>query len=407
MLYRVYLLAMETSPWTAYQWSEDFFLPPTPDEIPLQPGQRLVALGDIHGDLRHLTRCLVAGNIIPESTQSNPFNVNNFEWIAGDTVCVQVGDVLDRGHGEESCLRVLLHLARQAQLHGGALVMLWGNHEVSNVMGDFECSKDSTCFKESLGSALAAMSALDDGTEWPPDWPLRYGNEHLARRTAFAPGGPLAIDLLSKLKVVVKVGRSILVHAGITAEVLEKYGSSISTINQAMQDFIMHDRIGTPHGQIWYKVCLNQVKKERESSDAACNMSTRGLAYNKTQKLLVEDLAADAASIINRDRLLYMRDYSLPPDDEPRGENVESAVDRVLALAMVDRIVVGHTVQSHVNSVLDGKVWRVDIGNGIPLHCRFRLVVKSYEIVGEALQVLCEQDGNEVASVVSKPQAMY
>ena len=36
----------------------DWFLPDAPDEIPLQSNQRLVAIGDIHGNIQHLVNVL-------------------------------------------------------------------------------------------------------------------------------------------------------------------------------------------------------------------------------------------------------------------------------------------------------------------------------------------------------------
>lgn len=34
-------------------------------------------------------------------------------------------------------------------------------------------------------------------------------------------------------------------------------------------------------------------------------------------------------------------------------------------------MVVGHTVQESINASLDGRVWRIDIGNGVPRRFRY------------------------------------
>jgi hypothetical protein len=35
-------------------------------------------------------------------------------WIGGDTICIQLGDILDRGHHELACLELLARLSQQA-----------------------------------------------------------------------------------------------------------------------------------------------------------------------------------------------------------------------------------------------------------------------------------------------------
>ena len=40
---------------------------------------------------------------------------------------------------------LLRELDRQAQLEGGRVIMLNGNHESLNVCGDFRCGPDCTC----------------------------------------------------------------------------------------------------------------------------------------------------------------------------------------------------------------------------------------------------------------------
>lgn len=48
-----------------------FELPETPDEFDLAPGQRVVAIGDIHGDFSMLILCLLAANLISKSTDTD------------------------------------------------------------------------------------------------------------------------------------------------------------------------------------------------------------------------------------------------------------------------------------------------------------------------------------------------
>lgn len=61
---------------------------------------------------------------------------------------------------------------------------------------------------------------------------------------------------------------------------------------------------------------------------------------------------------------VWMRDYSSPCDSAPRNPMAQQMIDLALeALGHdVERMVVGHTPQHHINAALKGKAWRVDVG---------------------------------------------
>src|SRR5687767_3290543 len=63
-------------------------LPPVPDVVTRVPApERVVAIGDLHGDLRATERALKLGGLMNEAGR----------WIGGKSVLVQTGDLLDRG----------------------------------------------------------------------------------------------------------------------------------------------------------------------------------------------------------------------------------------------------------------------------------------------------------------------
>ena len=92
--------------------------------------ERLVAIGDIHGDAAAAEDILCLSGVI--SRPGGP-------WAMGQNVCVQMGDVLDRGVGEVALTMRLSRLAEEARAAGGSLVRLVGNHEVMNYECDFRC----------------------------------------------------------------------------------------------------------------------------------------------------------------------------------------------------------------------------------------------------------------------------
>ncbi|MCW8831268.1 MAG: metallophosphoesterase [Gammaproteobacteria bacterium] len=80
---------------------------------------RIVAVGDVHGDYDQFVKTLRAANVI---------NTNN-KWIGGKTHLVQIGDILDRGPDSRKVMDLLMELETQALVAGGYIHALIGNHE--------------------------------------------------------------------------------------------------------------------------------------------------------------------------------------------------------------------------------------------------------------------------------------
>ena len=120
--------------------------------------KKLVAIGDIHGDLIVAIKSLKLAGVIPLNIPDNIRNIQKINWIGKDTVVVQLGDQIDRVRPnklhnnlciEEDCeivddegsdLKIVCLFERlhsQALKQGGALFSVYGNHELMNVEGDF------------------------------------------------------------------------------------------------------------------------------------------------------------------------------------------------------------------------------------------------------------------------------
>ncbi len=144
---------------------------------------RVVAVGDLHGDLAATRAALRVAEVIDEGDR----------WTGGQTVLVQNGDQLDRGDDERAILDLLDALRPQAEAAGGAVLVLNGNHELMNVAGDFRY-------------ITAGGAAAWGGVE--------------GRRAAFTPGGPEARRLAQR-PVYAIVGDTVFVHAGVRPEHVE------------------------------------------------------------------------------------------------------------------------------------------------------------------------------------------
>lgn len=153
---------------------------------------RVVAIGDVHGDLNALRGALrLAGAIDTDD-----------RWIGKNLSVVQTGDQLDRGDQDREVLDVLEKLEVEAKPAGSALVVLNGNHELMNVAFDFRyvTPKSFASFNEFAREAGSVAQRVPEGER--------------GRAAAFSPGAPYALKLSKRLTVAV-VGDSLFAHGGV------------------------------------------------------------------------------------------------------------------------------------------------------------------------------------------------
>jgi len=185
--------AGDRSPWPTIPDAERPL--PTPSLLP--PPARLVAIGDLHGDLEAARRALALAGAIDVDDR----------WIGGALVVVQLGDEIDRGDDDRAVLDLFERLAEEAAREGGAVIPLLGNHEIMNVDRDLRYATPGAF----ASFADGAGADLDD--EHLVDVP-RAARGLVA---AYQPGGPYA-HLLSRRLVAVQVGETLLVHGGLRPE---------------------------------------------------------------------------------------------------------------------------------------------------------------------------------------------
>ncbi|KAL5709816.1 hypothetical protein ACHQM5_020457 [Ranunculus cassubicifolius] len=77
------------------------------------PSRRIVAVGDLHGDLAQTRSALEMAGVL----SSDGLNL----WTGEQTVLIQLGDILDRGEDEIAILSLLRSLDIQAKSKGGAV----------------------------------------------------------------------------------------------------------------------------------------------------------------------------------------------------------------------------------------------------------------------------------------------
>ena len=172
---------------------------------------KIIAIGDIHGDFEVLVEALLKGKVIDERTG---------EWCGGDTIVVQVGDFLDRGgrpnsidsitqNEELDISQFMENLNIQARSEGGAFLTLVGNHELMNVLGDFRYTSKNT---------LQDFGGIEK------------------RKQLFQPGGLLSKHLSCTCYGIIKIGDWIFVHGGLLPQHLN--GFTIHEVNMLIKDIL-------------------------------------------------------------------------------------------------------------------------------------------------------------------------
>jgi calcineurin-like phosphoesterase family protein len=274
--------------------------------------ERVVAIGDIHGDFERLVSLLRTAKLID----------NNNGWIGAKSHLVLTGDFLDRGPESRKVMDLLIELGPQAEAAGGRIHPLIGNHEAMNVYGDLRyVSKgdyDSYRAPNSADLRNKAMSAaLNDarrnGQAPESDAAFRktFQDEHplgwVEQRSLFSANGTYG-KWLRKQNAVIRINDSLYLHGGISPKYASMSREEMNRrIREELDDFskIPKGIASDPDGPLWY----------------------RGLA-------------------------------ELPENDPTMPAHLE----RVLSAQQVRHIVISHTPQLAILPRFGGKVIVIDVG---------------------------------------------
>lgn len=315
-------------PLSSFVTIPDYALEPTnEDVIPLLEDQRLVCMGDVHGDVSALKKALEIAGVYKDD-----------KWNGKNTILVQCGDILDRGSEELACFSLLARLSHEAVKEGGKVIVLYGNHEALNAMGLFQYATTDSEYEELVGSQI------DDALQ-TSDWRIQYVGNQPARWASFEPNGLLAQSLLANMKVAVQVGRTVCVHAGLTKGHIKKYGG-LEGMNQAAKEWITGN--------------FDDVSYNNEGLYS--NRLQPWVEAEARQTSYIDTAPGFLGGGIGTTSPIWMRDYSSPNDQPPKNPKAQAMINAALKELDCDRMVMGHTIQKQINCALEGRAWRVDVG---------------------------------------------
>lgn len=298
----------------------------------LPPVDRIVVIGDLHGDFDLTLTCLELSGVIKKGTPRN-CNIPNIEWTGGNTVIVQIGDQIDRCRpvNGEKCydkkttpmdegrdrdiMELFTELNKKAVKCGGKVYSLIGNHELMNIIGNmdyvsYEGLQEFKDYKDPKNPTKTFCSGME------------------ARKHAFRPGNEygnmMGCDRLS----VVIIGDFMFAHAGVvtkfvTDEYAVKSDKDLYALNRDIRRWL-----------------LNLINKDNIS--AIVKSFRYSLFWN---------------------RILG----SIPPNMSNEHPDCHNNLDKVFEMFNVGNMVIGHTPQFYannegINSTCGNTLHRVDTG---------------------------------------------
>ncbi|KAL6508848.1 hypothetical protein OROHE_021407 [Orobanche hederae] len=269
--------------------SGGLFLPPEPEptkksntslQTVFPQPSRLIAIGDLHGDLPKAKEALRLADLIGPDDR----------WSGGASMVVQVGDIFDRGGDEIKLLYFFEKLKREAARDGGMVITMNGNHEIMNVDGDYRFVSPQGLVEfenwgiwQRVGNAMKRkcvgiaeeMVAHHVFDGMPDKFPgfinkPEYLNGARARLAALRPNGLIATRFLSKNQTVVVVGDSVFAHGGLLQKHVV-YG--FQHVNDEVKDWILglRDKVRSQmvrgrNSIVWLRSFSNELAKDCDCS---------------------------------------------------------------------------------------------------------------------------------------------
>lgn len=296
--------------------------------------QRIIAIGDLHGDYQAWQTIARAAGLIDARGH----------WAGGNTTLVQLGDVTDREPNSLDIIHSLQQLQREAPRKHGKVVVVLGNHEAMNLLGDnrYTTAGEYAAFADKQSPARrdrvyelnkaaveAAARAKDPKLTdeairqaWMAQHPLGW----VEHRLAWQPSGDLG-KWATGNPALAKIDGTLFVHGGLSAEYaklsLDELNHRVA-VAMALADDSPRSVLTDPLGPLWYRGLVGR------DPDAEAERAEIARANPKPQPPLT----------------------------------IDQELTTVLAAYGAQRLVIGHTpILSGIAITNGGRLARIDTGN--------------------------------------------
>jgi len=345
--------------------------------------ERLVAVGDVHGDFDALAAILRQAEVIDAQHR----------WIGRNVTFVQTGDYLGRGPKSRAVMDLLTALEEQAPRIGGRALTLLGNHEMMTLVGDlrYVVPADYASFAddESEKRQEAAYQSYQEyckrraealnqpDPKFTPKTEERWKKAHpvglVEHRQAFGPEGNYGRWLRGQPPVV-EMNGTILLHGSISPALA---GSRVQEMNKqikneikafdAYKQYFLEQKLILPFFNLEEMMAAVQeeVKARKKASRKPAAPTKEGdvseLSRQERQHLkIMEDfLSLGGWLSFHPEGPLWFRGFAQWSDQQ----GAQFLASLLPALG-AKRFVVGHTVQldGRIRARFGGKVFLIDTG---------------------------------------------
>jgi hypothetical protein len=285
--------------------------------------QRIVAVGDLHGDFAAWQDIARAAGVIDAAGH----------WAGANTILVQLGDITDRGSDSLKIVRSLQQLQREAPRKGGKAIVVLGNHEAMNLIGDnrYTTAGEYAALADAQSAArrdrvyeanrakLEAAARAADPKALPEQVRAAWMAEHplgwVEHRLAWGASGELGKWATSN-PAIVKIGGTLFVHGGISAEYAKLPMDEVNrrvAAAMAAGDESASGILTDPLGPLWYRG-LVQADADAQAARAAAKPPEPALtadqelsvvlaAYGAQRLVIAHTPSLSGIQIINGRRL--------------------------------------------------------------------------------------------------------
>lgn len=227
------------------------------------PQQRIVAVGDLHGDYQAWAAIARDAGVAD----------SDGHWSGGATTLIQLGDITDRGPDSLKIIANLQRLQKEAPKAGGKVIVLLGNHEAMNLTGDLRYVSAGEFAAYATPQSAAARDKYFTANRAKIEATARKADRSLSpaairdkfiastplgwveHKQAWAPTGPIGRWARSN-PAIVKLNGTLFVHGGISAELskisLDEVNRKIAAA-MAKADDGPDSLLFDPLGPLWYR----------------------------------------------------------------------------------------------------------------------------------------------------------